>query len=160
MYSLKLNRRLLRPEALLSLLAALFQVKHWSLESHGLRLRGDTSDYVTTIVFDSWYAPFSIIALLFAGAFWLARRLPEKGLLPYVCFVSVLAAPLITYKVASIYRVTYFTGNPSFYIAGTDFYKKMLNAMLVAVFAAFIVGQIIYVVKLAASYVKDVKFNA
>ncbi|MGE7773190.1 hypothetical protein ACQKLP_00615 [Chitinophaga sp. NPDC101104] len=156
---MKLNR-LLRPEALLSLLAALFQVKHWSLESHGLRLRGDTSDYVTTIVFDSWYAPFSVVALLFAGAFWLARRFPERGLMPYVCFVSVLAVPLITYKVASIYRVTYFTGNPSCYIAGTEFYKTLLNALLMAVFAAFVVGRIIYLVKLAASYVKDVTFNA
>ncbi len=121
MINFKITKKYLRPEALLSILSILFQIQHWSLQSHGLRLRSDTADFVTTVVFDNWYSPFALAALLFAGAFWLARRFPEWGLMPYVCLITVLAAPLITYKIASVYRVTYFTGNPSFFLAEPGF---------------------------------------
>ncbi|WP_341834011.1 hypothetical protein WJU16_13415 [Chitinophaga pollutisoli] len=152
-------RRLLRPEALLSISAALFQIRHWSFQSHGLRLRSDTADFVTTIVFDNWYSPFALTALLTAGAFWLARKFPERKWLPFVSFITVLAIPLLAYKIISIYRVTYFTGNSTFFIAGTAFWKFMLNGSLIAVFGAFGTGQAIYLSRLAASYTKGVKFD-
>lgn len=160
MHNLKITRKLLRPEALLAILSFLLQVKHWSLQSHGLRFRSHTADFVTTVVFDNWYSPFALAALLMAGAFWLARKFPERGWLPYVSFVAVLAAPLLGYKIVSINRITYFTGNPAFFIAGTAFYKSLLNALLTAGFVAFGIGQAIYLARLAAAYLKDVTFNA
>ncbi|WP_298714179.1 hypothetical protein [Chitinophaga sp.] len=155
-----ISRQLLRPEALLLLAAALFQIRHWSLQSHGLRFRSDTADFVTTIVFDNWYSPFALTGLLMVGAFWLARKFPERGWLPAVSFITVLALPLLAYKVISTYRITYFTGNPSFFIAGTAFYKSLLNGLLMMVFGIFGIGQVIYLVRLTASYMKGVKFNA
>lgn len=155
-----ISRKLLRPEALLTCIAALFQIKHWSLESHGLRLRGDTSDYVTTIVFDNWYAPFAVTALLCAAAFRLARRFPEWSAMPYVSFITVLVMPLLAYKLAAVYRITYFAGNPSFFLAGLGMYKFLLHAMLALAFGAFLLGQVFYIAKFVVLFYKNVKVGA
>ncbi|WP_109695834.1 hypothetical protein [Chitinophaga deserti] len=155
-----ISRMLLRPEGLLTLTAAILQVKHWSLESHGLRLRGNNSNFVTTIVFENWYSPFAVVALLFAAGYWLARRFPQWGIAPYVCGVSLFLTPLLVYRLIVVYNIVYFTGTPSFYLAGLPFYTSFLNTLLMLALIAFVVGQLIYIAKWAAGYLEEFKANA
>lgn len=155
-----ISRMLLRPEGLLTLTAAILQVKHWSLESHGLRLRGNNSNFVTTIVFENWYSPFALAALLFAGGYWAARRFPQWGMMIYVCGVSLLLTPLLVYRLVVVYNIVYFTGNPSFFLAGLPFYTSLWNTLLTLALIAFVLGQVIYIAKWVAGFFEESKANA